>query len=247
MTYMRRNALRRYAQPKRTGMGNFLDDILGIGPVVDAVSNAQQGQCLDQANAAVAPFDARITDLVKNWQPTGFYTAQDIRDLVNSTMTLVAQGQAAVNLAAHEPTASIDSLMRATDDLATAGKRSLDYLDAAKTAEQQGMRVINAPGFKRWVTDTMAASSSALVTAAVVGCITPWWVGALAAYQAAFDSLVTVAKRVVGAVIALGDKLLTVAEGAPELLEYLKWGAIAAVVYVVYGQVKKGMHHLERT
>jgi hypothetical protein len=183
--------------------------------------------CLDQANAAVAPFDAQIDDLAKNWQPTGFYTTADIRTLVGQAMATVQQGQAAVNLAAAEPNASQDSVMRATDDMARAGSRALDYLQAATEADQQGIRVVNAPGLKRWVTDTMAAASSGMVTASVIGCITPWWVSALAKFQSVFDRAYAVVKLVVGAAIAIGETMLKVAGDLPDLYPILKWTALA--------------------
>lgn len=220
MTYVA-TVKRRYRRPKPRGLSGFLEDMVP----------SESAQCIDQANAAVAPFDAKIDDLVKNWNPTGFFTSKDVRDLVASTMRVVQQAQATLDRAAAEPNASQDSVMRATGDLAEAGKRSLDYLDAARTADQEGLRTLNAPGLKRWVTDTMAASSSAVVTASVIGCITPWWVGALAAYQSVFDIAWGVAKRIVGSVLAIGETALKVVGDLPQLYDILKWGLIAGGVY----------------
>lgn len=207
--------------------------------LVSSATGPDVQACVAQANAAVAPIDARIDDLVKNWTPTGFYTATDIRTLVASTMKVVQQGQAALDLAAREPNASQESVLRATDDLARAGSRSIDYLQAATAADQDGTRVINAPGVKRWVTDTLAAASSALVTASVIGCITPWWVGALAAFQTAFDSAMVVTRRVVGAVIAIGETVLKVADDLPDLYGILKYVAVALGAYWVWDNYLK--------
>lgn len=234
MTYMT-TASRRYLQRRkpsrpRVGLSDWMEDLMNTL----SGQGSQESQCLDTANATVAPFDAAITDMAKNWNPTGFYTSQDVRDVVSSAMAVVTAAQNAVSQAAAEPNASQDSVMRATDDLANAGAKSLDYLQAANAIDAQGIRVINAPGFKRWVTDTLGAASSAIVTAAVIGCITPWWVGALATFQSAFDAVRAVVTKVVGAVIAIGETVLKVADDLPNLYDILKWVALAGGAYWLY-------------
>jgi hypothetical protein len=222
---------RRYRR-RKPGLGDILDDVL------DKIRGSEQQQCINQANQAVAPLDAKIDDLVRTWQPTGFYTSADIRDLIGATMQVVAQAQAVVDQAAAEPNASQDSVMRATNDLARAGGRSIDYLDAARTADQQGLRVINAVGLKRWVTDTLASASSAVVTGSVIGCLRPWWVGALAVFQQVFDVAWAVAKRLVGVVVAAGETVLEVAGDLPEIYQILKWGLLAGGVYWAWIQLQ---------
>ncbi len=228
---------RRYRRRKPAGLAGFFDDIL------DQVSGKGSGQCIDQANQAMAPMDAKIDDLSRNWNPTGFYTSTDIRDVVSTTLRAVTQAQSLIDQAAAEPNASQESVLRATNDLARAGARSLDYLDAARVADQQGLRVINAIGLKRWVTDTLASASSAAVTASVIGCLRPWWVGALAAFQGVFDVAFTVARRLVGAVIAIGETALKVADDLPELYDILKWGLLAGGVYWAWIQ----LHNLRQS
>jgi hypothetical protein len=233
MTYTS-TAVRRY-RPRRKppSLSGWFEDFVG------AIGGASpESTCLSAANAMVAPFDAKIDDLAKNWNPTGFYTPADLRALVSSTMAVVIQAQNALGQAAQEPNASQDSVMRATDDLARAGARSLDYLQAARDADAQGLRVVNAPGMKRWVTDTMGAASSAMVTASVIGCITPWWVGALAAFQGAFDAAWNVAKKLVGAIIAIGETALQVVDDLPQFYAIAKWGLLALGGYLLWEHVR---------
>jgi hypothetical protein len=200
----------------------------------DVTDNMVIKECLDQANQQTAPFDAKIDALVKNWKPTGFYTADDVRTIVGRTLEAVQSAQAAVNQAAAEPNASQDSVMRATSDLGRAGQRSLDYLDAAKQAEAQGIRVVNAPGLKRWVTDTLGAASSAMVTAAVIGCTTPWWVGALAWFQTQFDQVWGAVRMIVGAALTVGEAVLQVPDALGDMITILKWGlGIGGAAYLV--------------
>jgi hypothetical protein len=232
-------AIRRYGRRKPSGLSGFVEDIFE-----SIRGKTEEGACVDQANQAVAPMDAKIDDLVKNWNPTGFYTSQEIRDLVSSTMRVVQQAHAALDQAAAEPNAMQERVMSSANDLARAGGRSLDYLDAARTADEQGLRLVNAVGLKRWVTDTLATSSSAVVTASVIGCLRPWWVGAMAVFQSVFDVAWALAKRTIGAVIAIGETALKVAGDLPELYDILKWGAIAFGAYWAYLEItrRSGAH-----
>lgn len=230
MTYLVKAMPRRYIKRRRpSALSGLLDPILQ-GP-------SPESQCLAQANEATAPFDAKVNDLAQNWQPTGFYTSDDIRSIVGSVMTTIAQAQASVDQAAKEPNASQDSVMRATDDLANAGKKAIDYLQAANQADAQGTRAINAVGLKRWVTGSLGAASSAMVTASVIGCITPWWVGALAAFQSVFDKAWAVVKAVVGTALQIGEDVLTVASSLDDIYNVLKWGALALGGYWLWTNV----------
>jgi len=239
MSYLRsrsrRYALRRPLGDDTTGGCTFYPETGWDCP--DTTTPSTTGACIDQANAATAPFDAKVNDLAQNWNPTGFYTASDIRSIVGSVMVSIGQAQALVDQAAKEPNASQDSVMRATDDLSNAGKKSLDYLQAANQADAQSMRAINALGLKRWVTDSLGAASNAMATAMVIGCITPWWVGALAAFQSAFDKAWTVVKAVAGTVLQIGEDALTVVDHLQDIYNVLKWGALAFGAYWLWTNV----------
>lgn len=227
MTYIQR----RHARRGKRGLGDFWDNI--TQPAI----GSDQKRCLDQANALVAPMDAKIDDLARNWQPTGFYTPADVRDVIGATMKVVLQAQATLDQARAEPNASQESLIRASNDLTRAGQRSLDYLQSASDADAQDIGALEAPDLKKWVTNTLASASSALVTASVVSCIRPWWVGALAVFQAYFDIAWSVAKRLVGVAIAAGDTVLKVAEDIPQFYEYVKWAAIIGGGYWLWIQL----------
>jgi len=220
MTYLAKRRVIRHRRPALSGpLEDFTNKLVGQ-------SSAEQ-QCVDQANLTEAAFDAKVDDLVQNWQPTGFYAPADIRSLVSATMSLVQQAQAVVDQAAATANAGQDSLLRATDDLARAGSRSLDYLAAATQADQQGNTVVNAPGLKTWVTNTMGTCGSAVVTANAIGCLQPWWVAALAAFQSGFDLAWSAVKGIAGVLASVGVGVLQVAADLSESMVYVKYAALA--------------------
>jgi len=233
MTYLVKTSPRVVVTKRKPALSDWFEDIM------NKMSGQPSGeqQCIDAANVTFAPFDAKIADLVQTWTTTGFYLPADIRQGVAATMTTIQQAQAAIDQAAQTSGASQDSIMRATDDLARAGSRSLDYLAAATAADQQGIRTVNAPGFKRWVTDSMAAASSAMVTAQVIGCIQPWWVTALGSFQTAFDSLYALAKQLVGAVLAIGETALKVAAGLPQFSDVILYGGVALGAWYLWNKL----------
>lgn len=235
MTYARKPARRR--RPGRAGLSGLAD------MVDDTIGQIETSQCLAQANQFVAPIDAKIDDLAKNWQTTGLYTPQMVRDIVQVTMSVIQRGQTAIDQARSTPNASQESTMRATNDLVRAGGRSLDFLDAAREADAQGIPVIEAQSLKRWVTDSLASASSAMVTASVIGCLKPWWVAAIALFQATFDVAWSTIKRIAGIVLAVGQTVLKVADDLAQLYEYLKWGAIIGGGYWLWIQ----LHNLRRS
>lgn len=228
MSYLRK-------QPRHQALGCVFYPETGWDCQDDAPSDTST--CLAQANAVTAPFDQKVDDLARNWNPSGFYTPSDIRSIVSSVMATIIQAQASLDRAGQEPNASQESVRRATDDLTNAGKRSLDYLQAATQAEAQRTRAVNAVGLKRWVTNSLGAASSAMVTASVIGCITPWWVGALATFQAVFDKAWAVVKAVVGTVLQIGEDVLKVASNLDEIYNVLKWGALAYGAYWLWVNV----------
>ncbi len=219
MTYLVKR--RRPPPRRRAGMGDLMEDIMD--KILGRPSAEQQ--CVDAANITQASFDSKVDDLVTNWQPTGFYAPADIRSIVSATMALVTQAQSVLDQVGLS--GSVDSIIRATDDLSRAGGRSLDYLTAATQADQQGIAVVNAPGLKKWVTNTMGACGSAVVTANTIVCLQPWWLDALASFQSAFDVAWAAVKGIVGTAVAVGGQVLKIAADLPELMTYIEVGALA--------------------
>lgn len=182
--------------------------------------------CLNEANAAVAPLDAKVMDLAKNWNPSGFYAPADLQKIVVETMSLVRRGSDTVAAAPLSTSDARSQIQQALTKLSQQGQRSMVYVKALQDATASGANIINAAGLKTWVLDTMQAVSSALVTAGVMECHMPWLATAIIAFQGYFDVLAAVVKRVVGVVLKLGDNVLKVADHAGDILTFLKWAVI---------------------
>lgn len=235
MTYVKRPRVR---VRHRAALGDFYEPFNPTGtPFTDPTSPAE---CLETANERVAPFDAKIDDLVRNWNPTGFYTSSDVRTIVAGVMENVRAAQSALDQARAEPNASQETALRVTSDLARVGERSIPYLEAAAEADSKGVRVLDIPGLKRWVTDSLATTSSSMVAATVIGCIRPWWVGALAWFQSTFDTVYGVVREIAGTVVEAGEAVLEV---LPLLPSVLKWGLLAVVGYLVWSEMDLFMQH----
>lgn len=237
MTYMVR-ARPRYRRAKP--LSDWFDDITA------KLGGSQESQCIAAGNAQVAELDAKTNDLARNWNPTGFYTPDEMSQVINANLDLIHKAQSAVDQSAAAPNALQESIIRATNDLGRAGQRSLDYIEAVKQAQQQGTLTINAPGFKRWVTDTMGAASSAIVTAATVACLEPWWAVALSAFQGAFDTVWSIAKAVGNVLVHVGEDIITVADNLDTIYTVVKYGALAFGVWWVWTNWGMLVGHADR-
>ena len=239
----------RIGRPRNSLSGSTWDDFISAITGVPAPSTVGPNQdqqiagCLATANQQTARLDAKTADVIKTWNPTGFYTATDIRTAVASTMELVGEAQSALDNVRGQANSSQDALMGASGILMDAGQKSLVYLQAANDADAQGIQTINSPWLKRWVTNTMTDVSNALVTASVVACGIPAWLTVLQAFQGFFDKLASVVKAIVGIVLKVGEAVLEIPDDIAKLWTVLKWGAVlggAAWLIMKFQEHKSG-------
>jgi hypothetical protein len=232
MTYIAKRARVRMAPPRRAGLGSWWDDMMQQAGVPTADS-----QCLAQANATAAPLEARVTDLDDTWNPTGFYTVADLRQVVSSTMSVVQQGYSA--LAQALQSVQSDSLNEANAELSSASGKSLDYLAAATDAVNKGIATVNAPGLKRWAVSTMQSAADAIVAAGMATCQEPWWLSAIATYQQVFDAAWSVVKQIAGAVLKLGEVALKVPDLLDDVVTYAKWALLLGGALFMFSELNK--------
>jgi len=181
---------------------------------------SQNQQCVDAGNAFVADLDAKTKDIVQNWQPLPTFDPGQIRGITISILSVIHQAQATLDQAGQlEISPDLRTqLQNETDELERHAIQAQQYNDAANAADAQGSTQVSAPNIKQWVINAMNASSNAMVTAYTVGCMQPWWIGALSAFQTAFDTAWGVVMSIVGAAVAIGGAALTAVEGAATLI-----------------------------
>ncbi len=235
MTYM----IRARRQPRHAGMSGLVDDMIdqystpvpgaGIDPTV-----VLEARCVTKAVADGRGFKSKIDNLDATWNPTGFYPPDDVRAVISSTMELEAHGRAAIDKVQSEAHVRTDLLNRARDALDRAGARAIDYIDAAREADSKSIRLVNAPGLKQWVIDTMNAASAALIVGQAVDCLKPWWLSALEAYQEAFDVAIAHVVSVAGSVLAVGENAVKVAFSLLEHLNLLIIAGLGVGGYLIW-------------
>ena len=196
--------------------------------------------------------DAKIENLAKTWNPTGFYTPAQIRTLVGSVLTANRGAWDQVELAmSNTIETQMDILRQQVRDLSRVGQQALNYLQAAKEAEAQGASVA-APELKMWVLFSLNTGTQATQVAYVAMCVRP---GALAlmrmvlgSWAAAVGTVVDVAKKIAGVAVDLVKRTVKAVEGTFDLLGWLmKWGPPAtiglAVLWIVTSSKRNPKAH----
>jgi hypothetical protein len=238
MTYHRKHAL---ARAPRQGLGGLLDDIItGIvgGSAVTAVVGAN-APCLAAANAKAAPLDQRRYALAKDWAPsTNVFKAAELYSFVSDMFALVSSASSLLASAPLTVSDAESAKQNALNDLWRQTSRGQVYVTAYRDAVNQHAIGVNAPGLKKWVLDTLGAVSHAVVTAGYLSCNMSFLANAVMAFQAKFDIVASVAKRLVNLAIKAGDAVLTIADGVLDFAPLIKWGGLAVGALFVYRELK---------
>lgn len=236
MTYL----LRARPRPRRIGMSGLVDDMVDeystaypYGAAVDPTV-MMQAQCAAKAVDHGRGFQAKIADIDATWTPTGFFPPDDVRGVISSTMQLEAMGRSALDTVQSDAHVRTDLLNKARNALDRAGARAVDFLDAARQADAASVRLVNAPGLKQWVVDTMNAASSAMIVADAVGCMKPTWLSAIQAYDDAFDVAKTHVVAIAGEVLQAGETAVKVATNILENLNLLLIAGIGIGGYLLW-------------
>lgn len=203
----------------------YARSLSGLSPLEEVIAQ----QCRQQAKATIDPLLVKVADLSSNWSTTGFYTPDELLRGISATMDAARIARSSLDRVMAEPSDRMGDLMDASDRLFAAEQRSIDYIDAAKQAKQNGIRVVNAPGFKQWAIDTLKAGAGAMMTASFAACMNPWWLGLIASFQSGFDVAWSAVRAVGQTVLLVGEDVLKVAATLPELYGTLKWVGLAGI------------------
>jgi hypothetical protein len=255
MTYIqdRGTALSRYRAPRRRqraramgGIFEFIDEVVQGATGID-VGGARAAACAPDADASVANLSAQINDVERTWNPTGFFSPDQIRTIVLQTNDY---GNVAVNQmisavsgidSFEDKTASKQAFDDARGSFFQTMQKGLLFLAAANKAEDEG-KAVDAPGLKFWVLDAMKESRKLTRAAAFIACNVSLLERFVSAVNAAIDKLIEVIKAIVGVVLAAGQKALSVAGDffglMLTLLRYAPYVALAGGGYYIYKRVK---------
>lgn len=214
-------------------------------PIADQLQQwAQQAgigsnPCLEEANTKVAGLDRRRFDLIRTWQPTGFYRPPELYQAAMEVMAMLSKASTDVANAPRSTGTADTDKQNALNDIRRQFARAKPYIDAYRTAVNSGATVIDAPGFKTWVTDSMGAVSHALVTAALLGCEMPWLATMIIIFQSKFDVIAAVVKRMAAIVVKVGDVVLSAADAGVTLAKFIPWAAIGVGALFAYRELKQ--------
>lgn len=215
------------------GIISFLTD-----PIVDTINYATGGggagsdaQCAGARDRASAKLDADSNELTLNWKPTGFYQTSDMRKVLIQTLDMLGEASKAVDRAASGELTYKPTLRMAQSRVAAKMHDSLAFSTALGVAAQRGIRVIDSPGFKRWVVNSMNAASVAYGHIAYMACIKPALVSLVEKAYTISRTLVSIAKTMVRIAIAAGEQILKVPDTLETVWKVTKWGGLAYLAY----------------
>lgn len=238
MTY--RRASKSSLGPRGRGLGGFLDDmfydLLGTTPEMQ-----KNQECMAAANAASAQLLAKASDVSKNWQPTGLYSLEQAKGLVQWTLAMLSSASSAIEQTVADPTApgDRDALRIKTAAVQRKMSDATTFTAAIGAAMQRSISVLDAPGLKTWIVNSMIVAADGVTAAHYVACQRPWWVGALSAFMAAFDKVWGMTKQILGVAADLGMAVLKIPDTVSQVWTLVKWGSIAAIAVWAYENVPK--------
>lgn len=234
----------------RNGMGDFdwnelTTDILGVTPIADAIKEYQpivDANCLAKANQYAAPIDMQVDDINKNWTPNGYFSPDQVEQIMAVLQPQIIAALALVQ-AAKRSTSDADQIIaervhNLQGRLGTApgyDQTVNKYLSAATEAKVRQVRVIDAPGMKKFVLGCLRAVSDAYVARSMLDCEYTF----LDTLGGTFAKIRDVLLGLVQVVVEAGEAVLEVASTTISILKYAKWGALGLGAYWVYREGTK--------
>lgn len=213
-------------------------------PMGDEYSD--QMACLNKANASpqVSGIDAIISNLAKNWNPTGYFRPVEIQSVLDMFADEAAAAGAAVAGAPSSTSDAASAKAQAFEDMLRKYKdRSQAYVQAIAQARAKGATVINAPAFKSFVLSAMQSISDAYVTATVLSCRQTWIEKWLDRAYRGMAAIGAVAFRLLGVAYKVGegvvDAIDTAGSLAAKIIKYAPYAAAGIGAYLLYSFVKK--------
>lgn len=217
-----------------------------------SVGGSPTDVCVSQANANTAAFDANTSTIATSWQPSGFYTPDQLHQIVTQVMAVVTQAGADLQTAQGswngDPSAitnALDNVNRVLTGNGIAGAISTNgqqYLAFETQARSANANVISAPDLKAWVVNGLQTVSNAYTTIYVLACQTPTWITLIAKAAAAVAAVVSFIMGVVGVLAKIGDTILNAPNAVEAAFGTLKWFLLAGAGWWAYNTYYRKGH-----
>lgn len=208
--------------------------------------------CDDAAQQQTASLDASITDLAKNWHPTGLYTPNEVTQIVQKTLELSMQATSAILKMPYQSEYDRVSINTAANSCMNHAADAQKYNAAVAAVTGQGNALIRANDLKDWVVKSMLAASNAFMVVATINCNieSSGWkdlLDVIGWFQSKFDAVKNFLFKIVGAIADAIHTILEVPSKAAEALNYaLKISLVAGGLYVAYELFWKDKHKPKR-
>ncbi len=220
------------------------------GRALHGLALAGDTDCHARAEADSASLLARAQELSKDWNPTGYYTPDEVEKVLKATYAVLSQASDLLDRADAEiPQRDWDgdesdqthavAIKRA--DVLKKFQEAQTFQQAWLKAREQGIALLDAPGLKRWVVNAMVTAANSVFAASYVSCITPWWIGAMRVMAEFFEKAIAIAKVIGTALKMVGQTILEVPDTLSTVLTVAKWSLIFGVpMYVLYRMKARG-------
>lgn len=214
--YRRRRARPR---PAMGGLFDFVDDLTAaaIGQKPGFFQGTRNTACAADADAGVATMSASVDDFERTWNPTGFYTTDQMQKVILAVLEYSdgARGQittALSNVDIHDSDHKADAPVfdKAYDQFNEQSQRASIFVTAMNAAKNKGIRAVDAPGLKLWVIALMRASVDLTRAALFINCNKSSFERVSAFLNDLVDRAIAIIKTVVGVVLAVGEQALSV-------------------------------------
>lgn len=257
MTYIQqpRRALSRYRRPRpRPAMGGLFDFVdEALNAALGQPSGTVQGQrafvCGGDADAAVASMGATIDEFERTWNPTGFYTPDQMQQVVQATYEFSEQAlqqarqalsNVDINDGDHKASASVYE--KALDEFNAQSDRGRMFAEAPGKARQAGKKSVDAPGLKLWVIAFMRSTKDYSRAAFFLNCNKSQYERFVRAVNNFLDAAIAIIKKIVGIAIEFaGDAFKVAGDLLGMLLKLMKYAPYALVLgggFYLYKQYK---------
>lgn len=256
MSYQSRRPSR--TRVPRTGLGGIFDDLLGAAAGAASFgvgANAQRDQidaACDQTAASdpqVLQRQAQVTDLEQNWNPTGFYTADQLSQAVNLMLAMTEPIAQAINVANNQLQlpqhrarllAALDDVQRSVGVGGLGADPLAPYAGAANTVKLKvgGDGVIEAQGFKRTCINILKKIRDATQVLVSVNCARPGlFFSILSAIGRGASAVYDFLKQLVNLVVDAALAVAKVPDAIGSLFTIAKWAAILGGGYWIATKV----------